>query len=160
MDVNKRKRILIVSAVFLPEQITSALMNYDLAKELSKQYEVTVLRPYPTRPLGMSFKSAEVNDSSFKTILIDSYTYPQSHFKGRIKESIDFGRKSAKYIKQHSNEIDFIYNDGWQFFGLFIVARMARKYHIPYMVPIQDIYPEGPFVERKIPGFIKKNHLQ
>lgn len=40
-----KKRILIVSAVFPPGQVTSAFLNYDLAHELAKEYEVTVLRP-------------------------------------------------------------------------------------------------------------------
>ena len=44
------KKILIISAVFPPEQVTSAFLNYDLAKALAKDYKVTVLRPKPTRP--------------------------------------------------------------------------------------------------------------
>ena len=140
--MNKRKRILIISAVFPPEQVTSAALNYDLAHELAKTYDVTVLRPYPTRPIGMQFYNPDVDDSSFKTILINSYTHPESALLGRFRESIDFGRKSAEYIKQRHKEIDFIYNDGWQLFGLNIVAKACVKYGIPYIVPIQDIYPE------------------
>ena len=79
------KKILIVSAVFPPEQVTSALLNYDLAHELAKEYEVTVLRPYPTRPIGAKFESVEVEDKSFETILLDSYTHPESELKGRFK---------------------------------------------------------------------------
>lgn len=32
-----KKHILIISAVFPPEQATSALMTYDIAKELAKK---------------------------------------------------------------------------------------------------------------------------
>ena len=63
------KRILIVSAVFPPEQVTSALLNYDLAHKLAKEYEVTVLRPYPTRPLGAKFENTEVEEKSFRQYL-------------------------------------------------------------------------------------------
>ena len=157
------KRILIVSAVFPPEQVTSAFLNYDLAHELAKRYEVTVLRPYPTRPIGAKFNSADVEDKSFKTILIDSYTHPQSELIGRFKESNDFGKKSVAYIKEHHNEIDFVYNDGWQLFGLYRVAKVCKKYGIPYMVPIQDIYPECLFTNKNYPGivnFIIKSILQ
>lgn len=150
-----KKKILIVSAVFPPEQVTSAFLNYDLAHELSKEYEVTVLRPYPTRPIGAKFESAEVEDKSFKTILVESYTHPQSELLGRFRESIDFGRKSASYIKEHYQEIDFVYNDGWQLFGLNIIAKACQKYRIPYMVPIQDIYPECLFTNRNYPGILK-----
>lgn len=152
--MNKRK-VLIVSAVFPPEQVTSAFLNYDLAHELAKEYDVTVLRPYPTRPIGAKFDNADVEDKSFKTILIKSYTHPQSELLGRFRESIDFGRKSAAYIKEHHKEIDFVYNDGWQLFGLNIVAKACKKYGIPYMVPIQDIYPECLFTNRNYPDILK-----
>lgn len=151
----KRKQILIISAVFPPEQVTSAFLNYDLAHELAKEYDVTVLRPYPTRPIGATFDSADVEVKTFKTILIESYTHPQSELLGRFRESIDFGRKSAAYIKEHHKEIDFVYNDGWQLFGLNIVAKACKKFGIPYMVPIQDIYPECLYTNRNYPGILK-----
>ena len=149
-----KKHILIISAVFPPEQVTSAFLNYDLAHELARDYEVTVLRPYPTRPIGAKFDNADVKDKSFKTILIDSYTHPQSELMGRFKESNDFGRKSVAYIKEHHNEIDFVYNDGWQLFGLYRVAKVCKKYGISYMVPIQDIYPECLFTNKSYPGIV------
>ena len=154
-----RKHILIISAVFPPEQVTSAFLNYDLAHELAKKYDVTVLRPYPTRPIGAKFESTEVNDSTFKTVLIDSYTHPESQLIGRFKEAIDFSKKSVAYVKEHHNEIDFIYNDGWQLFGLYIIAKACVKYGIPYIVPIQDIYPECLLTKGSYPGFIKKTIL-
>lgn len=72
------KKILIISGVFPPEQVTSALLNYDLAKELTKKYDVTVLRPYPTRPIGMKSKYDCLKDEPFETIMVDSYSCPQS----------------------------------------------------------------------------------
>lgn len=150
-----RIRILIISAVFPPEQVTSAFLNYDLAHELAKEYEVTVLRPYPTRPIGAKFESAEVEDKTFKTIQVDSYTHPQSELIGRFKESNDFGKKSVEYIEKHHDEIEFVYNDGWQLFGLYRVARVCKKYGKPFMVPIQDIYPECLFTNKNYPALLK-----
>ena len=149
------KKVLIVSAVFSPELVTSAFLNYDLAKALAKVYDVTVLRPYPTRPIGARFESAEMEDKTFKTILVDSYTHPQSELLGRFKESNDFGKKSVEYIEKHHSEIDFVYNDGWQLFGLYLVAKVCKKYGIPYMVPIQDIYPECLFTNKNYPAVMK-----
>lgn len=148
--------ILIVSAVFPPEQVTSAYLNFDLAKELAKRYEVTVLRPYPTRPIGAKFISADVWDNSFKTIILKSYVHPQSELFGRFRESIDFGRKCAAYIEEKHQEISLIYNDCWQLFGLYIVAKVANKYKIPYVTPIQDIYPECLFTNKKYPQVVKR----
>ena len=56
------KNILIISAVFHPEPLTSAMMNYDLAVELAKEHKVTVLRPKPSRPIG---KVHIYNDESY-----------------------------------------------------------------------------------------------
>lgn len=148
------KKILIISAVFPPEQVTSAYLNYDLAKALAVDYEVTVLRPEPTRPVGTKY-SSDWKDPDFETILVDSYTHPKSELIGRFKESIDFGRKSVVYIKQNYKEIDFVYNDGWQLFGLYVIAKICKKYGIPYMVPIQDIYPECLFTNRRYPTILK-----
>lgn len=149
------KRILIVSAVFPPEQVTSAFLNYDLAKALAKDYMVTVLRPKPTRPIGTLFQE-DWSDPDFDTILIDSYTHPESELLGRYKEARDFSKKSVEYINAHKEEIDFVYNDGWQLFGLYIIAKACVKYSIPYIVPIQDIYPECLLTKSRIPGFVKK----
>lgn len=151
-----KKQILIISAVFPPEQVTSALMNCDLARALSKDYEVTVLRPYPTRPIGMKFNYTGMGEEPFQTILIDSYTHPQSELIGRFKEARDFSKKSVEYLKEHKDEIDFVYNDGWQLFGLNIIAKACVKYNIPYIVPVQDIYPECLLTKANYPGIIKK----
>ena len=151
-----RKKIVIATGVFPPEQVTSALLNYDLARDLSKKYDVTVLRPYPTRPLGMKFEYDGLADESFETLLIDSYTYPQSRLIGRFRESIDFGRKCAAYIETHHQEISFIYNSTWQLFGLALVARVANRYRIPYMLPVQDIYPECLLTKGHKPWIVRK----
>ena len=152
---NKIKKILIISAVFPPEQVTSAYLNYDLAKALAKEYKVTVLRPRPTRPIRATLQD-NWSDPDFETVLIDSYTHPESELIGRFKEARDFSKKSVEYLKAHNGEIDFVYNDGWQLFGLNIIAKACVKYKIPYIVPIQDIYPECLLTKSHIPGFAKK----
>lgn len=149
------KNILIISAVFHPEPLTSAMMNYDLAVELAKECKVTVLRPKPSRPIG---RDHVYNDESypFKCITLDSYVHPQSELIGRFRESMSFGQACKQYIRAHKAEIDVIYNDGWQLFGLYIVARECVKNSIPYVVPIQDIYPECLFTHKKYPLIVVK----
>lgn len=149
------KKILIISAVFHPEPLTSAMMNYDLALELTKKHNVTVLRPKPTRPVGKDYSSYK-ESNPFNCITMDSYTCPESRLIGRFKESLSFGRKCASYIKTHCKEIDVVYNASWQLFGYYIVARQCVKCHIPYIVPIQDIYPECLFTNKSYPAFAEK----
>lgn len=147
--------ILIISGVFVPEPLTSAQMNYDLAVELAKKHKVTVLRPRPSRPIG---KDYQYDDTSypFECVTLDSYTHPQSELIGRFKESMSFGKACKKYIREHKSEIDVVYNDGWQLFGLYVVARECVKQGIPYVVPIQDIYPECLFTHKRYPSFAIK----
>ena len=150
------KHILIISAVFPPEQVTSALMTYDIAKELAKKYKVTVLRPRPTRPIDSHFDNADLKGEPFETIMADSFTCPESRLSGRMRESCSFSKQCVKYIKAHKNEIDFIYNGAWQLFGVYMVAKAAVKYGIPYLITVQDIYPESLLTGHHYPKIVEK----
>lgn len=150
--LNEKKRILIVSSVFPPEPVTSANLNYDLAVRLSENYDVTVIHPEPSRPAGKQYSEEEkMIKGTFTIVVAQSYTHPQSEMMGRMKESISFGRYCAGYIKDYKNEIDFVYNCSWQLYGYYLVAKACVKCDIPYMIPIQDIYPETLFTGEKYP---------
>ena len=71
-------------------------------------YEVTVISPKPTRPLGFKFDTQNNRKYSFKHIVIDSYTYPESKLFGRMKESYSLGKAFAKFIKKNHHSILFI----------------------------------------------------
>lgn len=154
METNdKMKKILIITGVFPPEPVTSANMNFDLAMALSEMYDVTVIHPKPSRPEGVTYEQKDEN-YPFKCLNVDSYIFPKSSPFGRMRESISFGKISAQYLSDHHDEFDFVYNDGWQLFGLYIVAKVCVKFNIPYIVPIQDIYPECFFTNRKVPAMV------
>ena len=149
-----KKKIVIISAVFPPEPVTSATLNYNLAAELARENDVVVLKPSPSRPAGFDFSQQKElsGNNEFKEIILDSYVHPTSSFLGRMKESLSFGNACVSYLKEHHAEIDFVYNDGWQLFGLYIAAKACVKFNIPYIVPIQDIYPES--ITTKIPNVL------
>lgn len=152
-----KKKILIISAVFPPEPVTTAYMNYDLAIDLQEKYDVTVLRAYPTRPEGSEYKADEIkHDYPFECIALRSYTCPSSSLIGRFRESISFGLACRKYIKEHHKSFSYVYNASWQLFGYFIVAKTAVHYGIPYMIPIQDIYPESLFTGKAYPKIFRR----
>lgn len=139
----EKKKILIVSSVFYPEPVVSARLQTDLAERLSEKYGVTVLRPTPSRPMGFTLPDFDYAKFPFKVVTIDSYTHPASSIIGRFRESISMGKSVARYIERHHADIDFIYNDAWHLFGINIIARKAVKYSIPYITPVQDVYPES-----------------
>ena len=141
--MNNKNTVVIVTGVFKPEPIVSASLMADLAAELSKKYNVVVLHPKPTRPLGFKMPDFNYDALPYKVIQLDSYTCPESSFIGRFKESISFGNVCAKYIDEHYEEICMIYNAPWHLFGRKTVAKRALKYGIPYVTPVQDIFPES-----------------
>lgn len=150
------KKVLIITGVFYPEPVVSAGLMKDLAQELSKDYKVTVLRPKPSRPMGFQIPEYSCDWFPFEVIETDSYVHPASSLIGRGRESYDMGRCCVKYIEQHHDEICFIYNAPWHMFGRNMIAKAALKYNIPYITPVQDVYPES--LSSKFPNipFLKK----
>lgn len=143
-------RILIITGVFYPEPIVSAGLMKDLATELSKDYKVTVIRPKPSRPMGFEIPEYSYIKFPFEVIETDSYVHPSSSLIGRGKESYSMGKWCERYIENHHDEISLIYNAPWNMFGRNMVAKAAIKYGIPYITPVQDIYPES--ISSKLPN--------
>lgn len=136
--------ILIVSALFPPEPVVSAQLSLDIASKLSLlSYEVTVLSPKPTRPSNFKFEIKENNNYTFKHIIVNSYTCPESKIVGRFRESYSFGKKCSKYIRDNHDKIDIVYMNTWPLLSQFFIVRECKKNNIPVIVHIQDIYPES-----------------
>ena len=93
-----KKNIVIISGVFYPEPVTSAVMNYDLANKLAELYDVTVITPKPSRPMGYDFSNSKKAEGNFKQIIVDSFVHPKSSIVGRFRESYSFGMKAVDYI--------------------------------------------------------------
>jgi glycosyltransferase involved in cell wall biosynthesis len=133
---------LIISAVFPPEPVVSAILSKDIAEYLSKDEQVTVLFPKPSRPFGFKFKTIDSN-YEFKTVMLNSYICPQFNFFGRLRESFSMGIKCRNYIENNYFQIKTIYINVWPLFAQYYIVRTAKKYKIPCIVHVQDIYPES-----------------
>lgn len=154
------KQILIISAVFPPEPVVSAMISYDLALKLSKIKPVVVLCPKPTRPKGTKYnKKSELNISNVKRVVLDSYTCPASSFIGRFKESISFGKATKRYIEDNYKNIACAYINTWPMFAQYMALDTLKKYHIPAVLHIQDIYPESMLTRLGFVGKLVKNVL-
>ena len=136
-------KFIIIAAVFPPEPVVSAKLAHDIASSLSISNQVTVLCPKPTRPYGFDFDSNNNSKEKFVRHEIQSFTFPKSSFLGRLRESLSFGMATAKYIRRNHVEIDIIYADTWPLFAQYFIVRAARKYNLPIVIHIQDIYPES-----------------
>ncbi len=150
--MSKKGRILIISAVFPPEPVVSAMLSRDIAEKLSQYYKVTVLCPKPTRPIGYSFPEKYKNDSMpYEVVQLPSFTSPESNILNRLKESKSFGKHCTNYIAQHKDEILAVYANAWPLFSQKSIVKTTKKYNIPSILHIQDIYPES--IAEKLPVF-------
>lgn len=138
------KYILIISAVFPPEPVVSAKLSMDLYKALKgKGLQVKVLHPAPTRPFGFKPEASSIGLLGEDEIAMQSYVCPQSSLFGRMRESWSFGRACAKYIKEHHGEIACIYANAWPMFSQRAIVKTAKKYNIPTIIHVQDVYPDS-----------------
>jgi glycosyltransferase involved in cell wall biosynthesis len=137
------KRYLIISAVFPPEPIVSANLSKDLANYLIKGNQVTVLRPLPSRPFGFNFDIHIDQEFTYSHITLNSFIFPRSALWGRARESFSFGKQTAKYIANHHRDIAVVYANTWPLLAQYLTVRAAKKYNLPIVLHVQDIYPES-----------------
>ncbi|KAA9041460.1 glycosyltransferase family 4 protein [Ginsengibacter hankyongi] len=142
------KNILVVTAVFPPEPVVSANLSFDIADSLAERNSVTVISPRPSRPFGFRFTNERLV-FNFNHVQVDSFVHPSSGIFGRLRESYSFGQHCYKYISENHNHIDSIYVNTWPLLGQYFVVKAAKKYSIPIIVHVQDIYPES--LTKKIP---------
>ena len=135
-------RILIISALFPPEPVVSAMLSRDIAEKLSRHHEVVVLCPDPSRPEGFAFEKRFENET-YAVVRVGSYTCASSNLWGRFHESYSFGAHCAKYVQKNSKQIDCIYINSWPLFSQFKIIKTAKKFDIPCVLHVQDIYPES-----------------
>ena len=140
--------ILITSALFPPEPVVSANIAYDLACKLAEEHEVVVISPAPSRPYGMQFENLPTF-SDFKHYQLKSCTYPHSAVIGRFRESYSLGLHIKRFIEHNHENIEAVYANVWPLFAQFAVARVCKKHGIPFVIHVQDIYPES--LTNKIP---------
>jgi glycosyltransferase involved in cell wall biosynthesis len=143
--------ILLISVTFPPEPTVSASLTNDLALALSKKWKVKVLSPKPSRPQGYSFTKVTSEKREFEHIILNSFTYPKSNILGRMFESYSFGKHAAYYIKENQADIQCIYLNAWPLLAQYYIIKASKRYSLPSVIHIQDIYPESLF--GKLPVF-------
>jgi glycosyltransferase involved in cell wall biosynthesis len=142
-------RILIVTAVFPPEPIVSAKLSFDIASELAKEHDVTVIAPRPSRPHGFAFGTLDTSTYQFKLVYLDSYVHSASSLFGRMKESRSIGKHTLKFIQESKETFDLIYMNTWPLLGQYYTVKAAFTHKIPSIIHIQDVYPES--LSNKLP---------
>jgi len=141
--------ILIAVCNFPPEPNVMASIPYELAVALAVDHNVTVLAPYPSRPAGYNFDDCPSVEGEFNLVRVDTYIYTASKIIGRSKEGISLGKSVVKYIEQHHDEYDVVYMMVSPYFAEYYIAKVCKKYRLPLVRHIQDVFPEP--IVRRIP---------
>jgi len=144
--------ILVATALFPPEPVVSANLSYDIALELSSENDVVVVSPNPTRPYGMKFDQKSNQKYPFCHVVLDSYICPEPSVFGRFRESYSFGKHLRRYIEDNHKKISLIYANIWPLFAQKHLAEVASKFKIPFILHVQDVYPESLSKKVKIFG--------
>ncbi len=142
-------RVFIVSCVFPPEPVTSALTSADLADEMARRgHEVIVFAPFPNRPTGnvmdgyvRRWKQVEYKND-FKIVHSWHTLSKKSHFIPRVMENISFGLTSTwQLLMEKSPHV--VYMNTWPVFSQNFNSWLLRRLGIPIVCSVQDIYPES-----------------
>lgn len=149
------KYILIISAVFPPEPIVSAKLSLDLYRDLKmRNHDVTVIHPIASRPFGFNPNPQAIGSLGADEVTTKSYVCPKSSLIGRMRESWSFGKACERYIKEHHSGIECIYANAWPMFSQRAIVKSAKKYSIPCIIHVQDVYPES--FTNKMSGILSK----
>ncbi len=141
-------RVSIISCVFRPEPVTSAITSASLAEDLAtKGHYVTVIAPYPSRPNSEYFSRKQMAlDVSLKGVSNVKRVY--SIFRGsqrsigRLIENITFGLTST--LAAIRSRPDVIYLNTWPIFAVFLTVALSRIFtRAKIILSLQDMYPEA-----------------
>jgi glycosyltransferase involved in cell wall biosynthesis len=144
--------VVIVNAVFPPEPVISAKIGSDLANYLRDiGHDVTVLCPYPTRPISAKYDEFSDRKKIFisqlengaRVIRLPSFTSPKSNLLGRIYESWSFGYHVNQYLLKQLMDSDVVYANTWPFLSQWWLGKACKQLHKPLVFHIQDLYPES-----------------
>ena len=143
-------RISIVTGVFPPEPVVSAKTSHDIASALSQAgHRVEVITPFPSKPAGRLYKgysrrlwTQATDDGGFKIVRCFSVLSRKSSLGSRFLENLSFGLVSSLRLL-FSKKPDVVYANTGAIFAVGIVSIVCLFRRIPYVISIQDIYPES-----------------
>lgn len=149
-------KVAIVSCVYPPEPSVSARTSADLARALSDSGdEVTVIAPFPSRPSGHVYRGyrrrwrAVSETAAGHVVRRFATTSRRSRMLSRLAENVSFGLTSALELARMPRP-DLVYLNSWPLFATAFCAAVARWRRIPFVVSVQDVYPESLVIQGRI----------
>lgn len=148
-------RVTIVSCVYPPEPPVSARTSSELAQALAARgHEVRVVCPFPSRPAGVvasGFERRWKNRTVEGSVLVErrwSTLSRTSTLASRFVENLTFGLTSAIALLRGPRP-DVVYLNTWPLFAALLAVLAIRVRRLPFVLSVQDLYPESLFVQKR-----------
>ncbi len=154
-------KVVLVSSVFPPEHTFSSQTNAQTAEELVRRgHEVHVYAPFPSHPKGRLFDGYR---RTLYTTAITGAGYTLTHCFGTFSRSstlisrfawnLSFGITSGVRIF-FGRRPNVIFSSTWPIFATGILAMVAGLRRVPFVLRVQDVYPESLDSQRR---FTRRN---
>lgn len=147
-------KVAVVTAVYPPEPVVSSRTSADVAAAVKTAGEVTVICPFPSRPAGELYPGyrrrwrSAADEGGIRTIRTFSTLSKRSTLASRFAENLSFG-VSAAWALLWLQGLDAIYLNTWPVFATALAVAVARLKRVPFVVSVQDVYPESLFVQQR-----------
>jgi colanic acid biosynthesis glycosyl transferase WcaI len=150
-------KVALVSGVFPPEHTYSAKTGAQTAAALANRgHSIRVYAPFPNQPTGKLFEGYK--RAIYSTSLISpGYTLTHcfstfsrsSTMMSRFVMNFSFGISSGLRIL-FAKRPDVIYSNSWPIFATGILAIVAKLRRVPFILRVQDVYPESLLSQSRI----------
>lgn len=138
-----KKRILIVCQYFYPEKISSGILPYEIAVELSKEgYEVNALVGYPKEYYdGKKVPKKELIDN----INVKRINYPQFNRQNKVGRILNYFSFCFMILLHFLDFRSYDYCLSYTNPPLLpcIIAFFSKIFHFKYILEIYDLYPDA-----------------
>ena len=142
--------IAVVSCAFPPDLVVTAGTSCDIAAALARHgHAVKVIAPYPSRPRSLlastprsSLLRLERSADGYDVVRCLSFVSKHSTMLSRLLENVSFGMVALLALFRVGRQ-DVVYANTWPVFATFALAAYCRLRRIPFLLNIQDVYPES-----------------
>jgi colanic acid biosynthesis glycosyl transferase WcaI len=159
--MSKEMKVYIISAVFPPEPVTSAVTTHDIAEAMVQRgHEVTVFASFPNRPAGKvmkgyrrAFRNCAYREG-YRIIYSWHTLSKRSTTISRTAENLSFGITSTIQLALEKRP-DIVYMNTWPLFAQWMNLLVLHKRRVPVVCAVKDLYPETLASD----GKVSKNNL-
>ncbi|MFP5112867.1 glycosyltransferase family 4 protein [Bacillaceae bacterium C204] len=147
MLTNNREILLVAPFTILPGEKGFNRFTY-IADKLSKKGHKVTLLTSSFKHSDKSFRDKTKIETicssiKYKIVMIDELGYKKNIGIDRIQSHRYFSKQLTHYLKNIQKKPDVIYCAYPMMDAAFIVGRYAKKFQIPFVMDIQDVWPEA-----------------